>query len=220
MSDPTHLIEGDVSMPFGAHESMEVHEVLNEKINMINHFALYTQQTQNEQLRQMMERHLQSAIQSYDQIVSYTHDYNSGQQRRQAQGMLNVQPQSIQYGLHNPQQQMPQMQGQLNDEQIAFALLSCHKNSAKNCMNSALECADPNIREMLMMSAATCANEAYEVFLFMNQQGQYQVPTLQDNTAKTFLHAYQPANKQGNLTANMQNTPASFLNDTLQGIQQ
>jgi spore coat protein CotF len=180
-------------MPFGAHETMEVHEVLNEKINLINHFALYTQQTQNEQLRQMMERHMQTTIQSYDELVSYTHDYESGQQRRQAQGMLNIQPKQIQYGLHHPPQQMPQTQGQLNDQQIAYALLLCHKNSAKNEMQAALECADPNVRGMLLNSANTCANQAYEVFLFMNKQGQYQVPTLQDSTAKTFLHSYQPA---------------------------
>jgi spore coat protein CotF len=184
-------------MPFGAHETMEVHEALNEKINMINHFALYTQQTQNEQLRQMLQRHLQSAIQSYDQLVSYTHDYQSGQQRKQSQGMIPAQPQNIQYGLSNPQQQAPQLQGQFNDNQIAFALLCCHKNSAKNAMASALECADPNILEMMVMRANTCANQDYEEYKYMNQQGQYQVTKMQDQTAKTFLHTYQPVEAQG-----------------------
>jgi spore coat protein CotF len=207
-------------MPFGAHETMEVHEVLNEKINLINHLAMYTQQTQNDQLRQMMERHMQTAIQSYDQLVSYTHDYNAAQQRKQAQGMMNVQPQQIQYGLHKPGQQMPQMQGQLNDQQIAFALLSCHKNSAKNAMNSALECADPNIREMMIASATTCANEAYGVFLFMNQQGQYQIPTLQSNTAKTFLHAYQPAQMGFQTTQQGMSMNPNMQPDMPQGIQQ
>jgi spore coat protein CotF len=203
-------------MPFGAHETMEVHEALNEKINIINHLALYTQQTENEQLRQMMERHMQSAIQSYDQLVSYTHDYNSGLERRQAQGMVDVEPRNILYGLRHPEQQAPQRQGQFSDQQIAFALLLCHKNSAKNSMISALECADPNIREMLMMSANTCANEAYEVFLFMNQQGQYQVPTMQNHTAKTLLHSFQPAEQQDYT----ENPASSLLNDTPDGIQQ
>jgi len=189
-------------MPFGAHETMEVHEVLNEKINLINHLAMYTQQTQNQQLHQLMERHMQSAIQGYDQLVAYTHDYNASQQRMQAQGMLNIQPQQIQYGLRQPQAQMPQTQGQLNDQQIAYALLSCHKNSARNSLESALECADPNIREMLIQSASQCANQAYEVFLFMNQQGQYQVPTLNDQTAKTFLHSYKPSQQDN--SANLQ----------------
>jgi spore coat protein CotF len=210
-------------MPFGAHETMEVHEALNDKINVINHLALYNQQTENEQLRQMMERHMQSAIQSYDQLVSYTHDYNSGLERRQAQGMVNVEPRAILYGLRQPQQQAPQTQGRLSDQQIAFALLLCHKNSAKNSMISALECADPNIREMLLMSANTCANEAYEVFLFMNQQGQYQVPTMQNHAAKTFLHSFQPVEQQDNSsndTTSENTTAPNLYSDTPEGIQQ
>jgi spore coat protein CotF len=207
-------------MPFGAHETMEVHEALNEKINVINHLALYNQQTENEQLRQIMERHMQTAIQSYDQLVSYTHDYNSGLERRQAQGMVDAEPRNILYGLRRPPQQAPQMQGQLSDQQIAFALLLCHKNSAKNSMISALECADPNIREMLLMSANTCANEAYEVFMFMNQQGQYQVPTILNHTAKTFLHTFQPIEQQASNDKASENTASSLLNDTPEGIQQ
>jgi spore coat protein CotF len=206
-------------MPFGAHETMEVHEALNEKINLINHLALYTQQTENEQLSQMMERHMQSAIESYDQLVSYTHDYNSGLERRQAQGMVNVEPRNILYGLRNPQQQAPQTQGRLTEQQIAYALLLCHKNSAKNSMISALECADPNIREMLLKSANTCANEAYEVFLFMNQQGQYQVPTIQNHTAKTFLHSYQPVEQEATNESAAENKSPSLFNDSPEGIQ-
>ena len=39
-------------MPFGAHETMEVHEILNEKINMINHFSWYMQNCRDPQAAQ------------------------------------------------------------------------------------------------------------------------------------------------------------------------
>jgi spore coat protein CotF len=192
-------------MPFGAHETMEVHEILNEKINMINHFSLYASQAQDRNLRQMIERHLQTAVQSYDQLVSYTHDYSAAPSASRSMGGFQVQPQHIQYGLHNPAQQMPQMQGQarLNDQQIVSAVLSCHKNSAKNHMHASLECADPNVRQMLLSGAISCSNQAYEVFLFMNQQGSYQVPTMNDHTAKTFLHSFQPVNASYGQQENM-----------------
>ncbi len=181
-------------MPYGAHETMEVHEILNEKINVINHFSMYAGQCQNPALRQMLDRHVQTAVQSYDQLIAYTHDYNAAPGSRPVPMMPNVQPQQIQYGLNNPAPQMPQMQGQgmMTDRQIVSAMLSCHKNSAKNHMAASLECADPNVRQMLVHDAVACANQAYEVFLFMNQQGYYQVPTMQDHTAKTYLHSYQP----------------------------
>lgn len=182
-------------MPFGAHETMETHEILNEKINLINHFSMYAQLAQDRQLRQMLDSHLQTAMQAYDQLVLYTHDYNAASAMSRPYSMPGTQPQQIQYGLNNPAQQMPQIQGRMNDRQILSAMLSCHKNSARNHMHAALECADPNVRQMLMNGAITCANQAYEVFIFMNQHGFYQVPTMNDHTAKTFLHAYQPMNE-------------------------
>lgn len=179
-------------MPYGAHETMEVHEMLNEKINLINHFSWYAQMCQDKQLRDMIDRHLWNATQSYDQLVMYTHDYGAAQHGPRVYGMPNVAPRHIQYGLHNPGQQMPQTQGRMNDQQIASSMLYLHKNSACNQMRASLECADPNIRQMLMNGAITCANQAYEVFLFMNHNGMYQVPTMNDHTAKTYLHSYQP----------------------------
>ena len=181
-------------MPFGAHETMEVHEILNEKINLINHFMLYAQQCQNQRLRQMIDHQMQTAIQSYNQLVAYTHDYAAANQGMSPAGGMHtqVQPENIHYGLRNPAQQMPQQTASLNDTQIVRAMLSCHKASAKLHLNGALECADPNVREMLMNGAITCTRQAYDVFLMMNEQGLYQVPTINDQTAKTFLHSYQP----------------------------
>ncbi|CAM3513233.1 spore coat protein [Marinicrinis lubricantis] len=201
-------------MPFGAHETMEVHEMLNEKINLINHFQLYAQQCQSSQLKDMIHRHLQTAIQAYDQLVRYTHDYQTAQGMSTQTGISNIQPQQIQYGLNNPPQLMPQMQQMsksMDDQQIAMAVLSCHKNSAKNHMQAAVECADPNVRQMLVNGSVTCSNQAYEVFTYMNQQGLYQVPTLKDHTAKTYLHAYQPV---------QQEMPQSMQQGMTQGMQQ
>lgn len=178
-------------MPYGAHETMEVHELLDEKMNMINHFSFYAQQAQSPELRDMIARHLQTAIQSYNHLVTYTHDYTAARNQPQPAAMPQVQPQQVQYGLHQPAQHAP-MQGQFDDRQIACSMLACHKNSAKNHMAGSLECADPNVRQMLVNGAVTCSNQAYEVFLMLNRMGAYQVPTMQDQTAKTFLHSYQP----------------------------
>jgi spore coat protein CotF len=210
-------------MAFGAHETMEVHEILNEKINVINHLALYAEQVQSTPLKSLIDHQLQGAIQVYNQLVNYTHSYNTAQtssthmnsgmsnQGMMNQGMMNqsmmsqgmmkqgeqLSYQDIQYGLQQPAAVSPQMKGRLSDQQILTAMLIFHKNGAKNAMLAALECADPNLRQMLMNASITCANQAFETFFMMNQQGQYQVPTLNDQTAKTFLHTYQPMSATG-----------------------
>jgi spore coat protein CotF len=198
-------------MPYGAHETMEVHEMLTEKINLIDHFAMYLRDCQNAELRHMIENHLNSAIASYNQLVSYTHDYSAANRFQPAYGMPDVQPQQIMYGLRHPAPQAPHLEARFDDRQIAASVLCMHKSSAKNHMAASLESADPNVRHMLMDASMTCANQAYETFLFMNRQGYYQVPTMDAHTAKTYLHSYQPVGYSMEPTAqpmpqNMQQT--------------
>jgi spore coat protein CotF len=180
-------------MPYGAHETMEVHEILLEKINMITHFNLYAREAKNPQLLDMIVRHQQEEIRAYNEIVAYTHDYNRFTPVPPNTNIRGINPEQIQYGLNKPPQFVPQSDTVLSDWEVATAMLLCHKNAARNSTWATLECADPNLRQLLLNSAANCANQAYEVFLFMNQQGMYQVPTLRSHTAKTLLHSYQPA---------------------------
>lgn len=193
-------------MPFGAHETMEVHEVLNEKRSIIEHFSLYEQQTQDPTLRDILHRHIQSASQGYNQLVNYTHDYQTAQAK--SIPMHTAHGYEIQYGLRNPAPVSPQVGGQMmSDQSIAGSMLITHKNSARNQMTAALEAADPNVRQMLINGSVICAQEAYEVFNFMNHRGWYQVPTMDPHTAKTFLHHYQSI-PQGTMGGIEPNRPA------------
>ncbi|MFD0698619.1 spore coat protein [Paenibacillus sp. GCM10027628] len=183
-------------MPFGAHETVEVHEILNEKLSAITHYSLYAEQAQSPQVRDLIQRQLQTTVQQYDQLVAYTHDYSAANRSASfsagASSMGGISPEQVAYGLRQPSPMAPQFQGRLNDQQILSALLCSNKNCAKNGMQASLECADPNVRQMLLNGAISANQHAYDTFLLMNQLGQYQVPTIQDHTAKTFLHAFQP----------------------------
>lgn len=184
-------------MKFGAHEVLEVSEILTEKMNMINHMSLYEQEAQDEQLRSMIRRHMDAAIQSYDLMVAYTHDYSARHGMQPPYPQPDAQMERLKYGLRNPQPVAPQRTGRFNDEMISTALLTMHKASAACHIQRGLEVTDPSLRQMFVNGAVTCFNQAYEVFLYMNQRGTYQVPTMQDHTAKTMLHAYQPMNNPG-----------------------
>jgi spore coat protein CotF len=213
----TEKIKGVIKMPYGAHETMEVHEILLEKVNMITHFNIYLSQAQNRELLDMIVRHQQEEIRSYNEIVAYTHDYNAFSPVPPLTDIKGVSPQHIKYGLNNPPQLGPQADTRLSDAEVASAMLCCHKNAARNGMWATLETADPNLRRMLLNSAATCANQAYEVFLFMNRNGLYQIPQMDSHTAKTFIHRYQPA---GEMLQNLYNVPTSLSGQTAGGMNQ
>lgn len=178
-------------MPFGAHEAMETHEVLVTKKSLIENTSLYMTMVQDPALRDMMDRQRQTMVQMYNEVVHYTHDYSRPTMNPVSQGTTHWSTEQIQYGLRNPMPEAPSMNGRLDELTISESLLIGHKNSAKTHMQAALEAADPNLRQMMINGSIACANIAYEIFQFMNRRGFYQVPTLNDQTAKTWMHHYQ-----------------------------
>lgn len=172
----------------GAHETMELHEVLTSAINEINHFQLYRSMARDPQLMSMLDRHLQFMTNEYNQMVQTLHQQGNTHAvpYRAATNKAPI------YGLDNPAPQSPNMSiNQWDDRDIASSMLSCHKNSASKKMLATLECAEPQLRRMMQQGAVNCAEQAYEVWQFMNQMGYYQVPTMKEQTTNTVLQSYQ-----------------------------
>ncbi|MDK2824580.1 MAG: hypothetical protein PWQ67_806 [Clostridia bacterium] len=172
---------------FGAHEVMEVHEVLNNSINAINQCQLYRPHVRDQQLASMLDHQLQFMISEYNNLVQAINQkgITMGSPYRSTQ---NTQPT---YGLDNPQTQSPNMSPfQLKDSDIASGVLGIHKTGATFKMLASLECADPNLRRMIQQGAVNCAEQAYEIWQYMNQKGYYQVPTMKEMTTNTVVNSY------------------------------
>ncbi len=175
---------------FGAHEMMQVHEVLTQTIDGINQFELYRPHIKDQQLMSILDKQLQHMSGSYDNMVNYLHN----------QGMSSAVPYRVkksfqpQYGLRQPAPQQPNTNiNQMDDRDVASGMMCCSKAGAVKCTHAALECADPTLRSIVMNCAVSAVNQAYELFQYMNQKGMYQVPTLQQNTTGTMMNAYQSA---------------------------
>ncbi|MCM3703276.1 spore coat protein [Paenibacillus macerans] len=208
----------------GAHEVMEVHEILSNEICGLNAMMLYRPYVKDQQLQMMMNHQMQACTMDYNQLVQLAQQTGASQAvpargqktMANASGMMatsggtmgahetmptyasaSYQPM---YGLRQPETQTPaHSTDQLDDADVALALLNCHKQSAALKMKAALEMANPALRHFVQASAGRCADMAYECFQYANQKGYYQVPTLQENTTDTFVHAYgtvSPGNPQ------------------------
>ncbi|MGI6226048.1 MAG: spore coat protein [Peptococcales bacterium] len=174
---------------FGAHEVMELHEVLTDTIDGINQFKLYRPHVSDQQLGSILDQQLQFMAQEYNNMVEA---FN-------AQGVSMGAPYRApklaqpKYGLNNPQPQTPNASpNQLDDRDIASGMLGCHKASALVKTLAALECADPNLRRMIQQGSNNCSEMAYEVWQYMNQNGYYQVPTMKQMTTNTMMESYAP----------------------------
>lgn len=182
----------------GAHETMEIHEILVDAIDAINTFELYRPHVRDQRLRQILDTQVSHIAQDYNNLVNHL-------QRR---GMSQAVPyrttasagNRIKYGLKNPAPDYPVTNiDQLNDQDVASCILGLSKGSAVLATTAALECADPTLRNLVANCVQSKINMAYETFQYMNERGWYQVPTMQDNTTRTIIDTYQPVDMfQGN----------------------
>jgi spore coat protein CotF len=173
---------------FGAHEVMEIHEVLTSAIDGMNQFQLYRPHVKDQQLMQILDHQLQFMLNEYNNMVQMIGNQGAGQ-AMPYRAPKNVAPV---YGLDNPGTHAPNLSmEQMDDRDVSSGMLGCHKASAGLKMMAALECADPGLRRTLQQAAMNCSEQAYEVWQYMNHNGYYQVPTLVERTMNAVLQGYE-----------------------------
>ncbi|HEU5138638.1 MAG TPA: spore coat protein [Bacillales bacterium] len=183
--------------PYGAHEMMEIHEVLTDTIDGINQFQLYAAYCQDPQLQNILQNQIRFMTDEYNQMLQTVK--NHSEMRSDYRMMQNTTPA---YGMNNAGAGTAEMPNtstqQMNDHDISSGMLGCAKASATLRMHAALECGDPEIRDMMVQGAANCADQAYETWTYMNNNGYYQVPTLPEQAERTIMNGYQPASNLNN----------------------
>jgi spore coat protein CotF len=178
-----------VAANLGAHEVMELHEILSETVTGINTAQLYNEHCQDPQLKGLVNKQLEFMTNEYNSMVN-TISQHGFQEAVPYRVSNNYSPT---YGLRNPSSQTPNMSAShVDDQDVASALLGIHKTSASKRMTGSLECSNPQLRRMLVQGAINCADQAYDVWQYMNSKGYYQVPTMQQNTTDTLINTYQP----------------------------
>ncbi|OPX87139.1 MAG: Spore coat protein F precursor [Pelotomaculum sp. PtaB.Bin104] len=175
----------------GAHEVMELHEILTKTIDGINHFQLYRPHVKDQQLGTILDNQLRFMIQEYNNMVQAV----SQQGRSESIPYRTIKNVSPTYGLKSPLPQAPNTSAnELDDRDVASGMLGFHKASATLKMIGALEMADPSLRRMMQQSAINCSEQAYETWSYMNQKGYYQVPTMKDMTTQTMINGFTATN--------------------------
>jgi spore coat protein CotF len=184
---------------YGAHEIMEIHEVLTDTIDGINQFQLYRPHVRDQQLLAIVDNQIRYMTHEYSQMVNMLNQ--TGRNEAIPYRGPNKTASPV-YGLHNPSTQSPNTSmNQMDDRDVSSGMLGCHKSTACMRMVAALECADPQIRRMIQQGAMNSSEQAYEVWQYMNHHGYYQVPTMKEMTTNTMKNSYTAANAdQMNMT--------------------
>lgn len=171
----------------GAHEVMQLHEVLTDTIDGINQFQLYRPHVQDPQLRSILDNQISFMIREYNNMVQTVQQ----QSRSEAIPYRRIKNTAPEYGFKNPGPNAPNLSAdEMDDRDVASGMLGCHKSSAILKMTASLEFADPTLRRMLQQSAINCSEQSFEVWNYMNQKGMYQVPTMKQMTTSTMINSF------------------------------
>ena len=156
-------------MKQGIHETMEMHEVLNDEACTIEHYSLYTSQCQDHELRNILERQQRHMIDDYHRKLSVMQGHGLDVSHARLNMERGVHQTHSYQSAHNDTRR-------LSDKTIAAGALLFHKCGASRSTNAALECAEPHLRNILAGSARSCMEMAYEISQFMTHKGWYQLP--------------------------------------------
>lgn len=187
-----------LSMNHGAHELLDVHEVLSTMIAGLNQFVLLRDQVQDQELLSILDKQYAFMLDEYNITVEA---YRTGHDPQHPTRSYNMQTgHDFTYGLTPGEPKKPiQAANELNDGIISGFMLGCHKAGAVGKTGAALESTNPVVRRVLQDSIANCIEMAYELSVYQNKKGVYQVPKLSPMDMTTMLTMYGEAQKAKNM---------------------
>ncbi|MCM3388670.1 spore coat protein [Ureibacillus chungkukjangi] len=183
-----------LSMNHGAHEVMDVHEVLSAAIGGMNTFIFFRPHVQDQELLNILDRQYAFMLDEYNITAEC---FKTGQDPSHPTRSYKMQMgNDTNYGLTPGQPKKPMTSAnEINDGIISGFLMNAHKMGATGKTTAALESTNPVVRRVLQDSIQNCIEMAYELSLYQNKKGYYQVPQLSPADMQTMLNMYGQAEK-------------------------
>lgn len=179
----------------GAHELFDAHETISTLIGTIEHYKMYEPSLQSQQLKNIFNRQFAYLTQLYNTMVD---TYQTGQRPPQPTTTYNMEiSNDVTYGMSQTEPKQPAMSPQqLKDEDYAGFMMGHLKACATACTTAALESTNPVMRRVLQDSVPNFCEMAYEIFLYLNDNGSYQVPQFDQQTHNAMINMYTRMNPQ------------------------
>ncbi len=182
---------------FGGHELLEVHEAIGAVTGSLDHFVMYSQHVQDQELSTIMQRQKSFLTQMYNTILDTLKSGKDPAVKTQTY-LMEENNQSI-YGMKPSTPKTPiQSMNELNDECISSGIIGHLKGIASSFTLTALEATNPVLRRIFADSIPNVIEMAYEMYLYQNKHQYYQVAQLQPQDMQAIINSHAPI--QGNIS--------------------
>ncbi|MBB6455403.1 spore coat protein CotF [Salirhabdus euzebyi] len=175
----------------GAHEILDMHEVLGGVIGMQEQYLMFRQNIQDQELINILDHQKQFVADQYNIMVEC---FSTGQDPSKPTSSYKMnQNNNVTYGLTPSQPKKPkQSVNEINDQCYSSFMMALCKTNATALTTASLESTNPVVRRVLADSIPNFVEMAYEIFLYQNKNGYYQVPQLQQQDMQQMINSYAP----------------------------
>jgi len=179
----------------GGHELFDAHEVIAGVISLLDQYQMYDQHIQDQELKDILHRQSTFVTQMYNTVVQ---SFQTGQDPKMPTQQYKMeQNNNAVYGLKPGQPKKPNPSvNELSDQGLSAYMLGQTKSLASLLTMTALEMTNPVLRRVISDSVPNFIEMSYEIFLYQNKNGYYQVPQLNQQDMNQMLQSYQPAPSQ------------------------
>lgn len=187
-----------VNQNHGGHELFDAHEVIAGIINMLDQYQMYEQHIQDQELKDILHHQTEFVTQMYNTIVE---TFSTGQKPTESTHVYNMKQsnQSV-YGVKPGAPKKPnQSVSELSDKGLSAYMLGHTKNLATLLSMTALEMTNPILRRVIADSVPNFIEMSYDIYLYQNKHGYYQVPQLKAQDMNNMLQSYTTVPQQGNM---------------------
>lgn len=186
----------------GGHEMFDVHEVLAGAINTLNTYTMLSQHVQDPELRDILLRQKQFMSEEYNITLEC---FRTGQDpSKPTQSYKMSQDNDFTYGMKPSQPKKPMLSAtEICDQSISLSMLNAVKSGAVMKTTAALESTNPVVRRVLADSLPNCIEMAYEISIYQNKNGFYQVPQLPQQDMQQMLNGFAPSMIESQIGGNL-----------------
>ncbi|MCY9096200.1 spore coat protein [Bacillus inaquosorum] len=188
-------IPGKPHKNHGGHEMFDMHEVLSGTLTVLDQFMMLRQFCKDQKLLNILDRQYQFITSQYNLTAECFKTGNEPSQKT-ATYMMKEDNQTV-YGMQPSQPKKPvQSMNDIDDSIISRQMLCAIKAQASMLTMASLEMTNPAVRRVLSAQIQEYVEMAFEIFLYQNKHGYYQVPQLDAQDMEQMRNSFAPAQGQ------------------------
>ncbi|GAA0426493.1 spore coat protein [Virgibacillus salarius] len=193
---PSNMPQNQPMQNHGGHELFDAHEVIAGIISMLDQYQMYDQHIQDPELKEILQRQSTFVTQAYNTIVQA---FQTGQDPQVPTQQYEMeQNNNTVYGIKPGQPKKPNASiNELSDQGLSAYMLGQTKSLTSLLAMTAVEMTNPVLRRVIADTVPNFIELSYEIFLYQNKHGYYQVPQLSQQDMNQMLNSYTTVPQQG-----------------------